>query len=346
MSSSAYWDSQYQYYMNNQPPKAESYYNQSFVDKINEAQKNIDNLVAERDKSWSATGQKQDEYNAFYGNMSSYGDVYKNAENEFGVKEAQDTYEKSKKALALAESTLSALPSSINSSSNRVLTQQQRENIYNALSDKYMSYRDNLLARSSAYEDVWKKARANQAADAQAKMASQWDKLREYNNAFNLAIDQYRNAEKKLTEGKIEKSNWESQYRSWQHQKYQNARTIWLNNMNAALTRYIQALNTEMVAKQSQAAMERAAKKDVKTWDFGGGYTMQGVSGKNALYYYNGQTISAGRFLEATGANGAQWDKWNDVWNSGVKTSGVGSDTVEAFNRRSATGSQYAYLYR
>ena len=47
MKNSAYWNSQYNYYMTHQPPKAESYYNQSFVDKMNEAQKNIDNLVAE-----------------------------------------------------------------------------------------------------------------------------------------------------------------------------------------------------------------------------------------------------------------------------------------------------------
>lgn len=344
--NSAYWDSQYNYYMSNQPPKAESYYNKSFVEKINEAQKNIDNLVAEKDKSWAATGQKQDEYNAFYGNMSSYGDVYNNAENEFGVKEAQDTYEKSKKALALAESTLSALPSSINSSSNRVLTQSQREARYNALSNKAMSYRDNLLARSSAYEEVWKKARENQAAYAQAEMASQWGKLGDYNNAFVNAMNAYTQSEKNLTEARIEKMNWESDYRSWQHQQYENAWNVWFNNMSAALDRYIQALNTEMVVRQSQLAMERAAKNDVKTWDFGGGYTLQGVSGNNAMYYHNGQSISAGRFLEETGANGAQWNKWNDVWNSGIKTSGVGSDTVEAFNRRSAAGSQYAYLFR
>jgi len=258
MSSSAYWDSQYQYYMNNQPPKAESYYNQSFVDRINEAQKNIDNLVAEKDKSWSATGQKQDEYNAFYGNMSSYGDVYKSAENEFGVKEAQGNYEESKKALALAESTLSALPSSINAASNRVLTQSQREARYNALSDKAMSYRDNLLARSSAYEEVWKNARENQAAYAQAEMASQWGKLGDYNNAFNIAIDRYMQAEKNLTQAKVEKSNLESDYRSWQHQQYQNAQQVWFNNMSAALDRYIQAINTELVEMQAELRKSEA----------------------------------------------------------------------------------------
>ena len=182
MNGSAYWDTQYKYYMNNQPPKAESYYNKDFAQKINEARQNIDNLVAEKDKSWSATGQAQDEYNAFSGTMSKYNDVYMKAESEFGVTEHQEQYEKSKKALALAESTLDALPSSINASSNRVLSQSQREARYNALSDKYLGYRDNLLARSSAYEEVWKKARENQSAQAKAEIAEQYSKLNNYNN--------------------------------------------------------------------------------------------------------------------------------------------------------------------
>lgn len=258
MNGSAYWDSQYNYYMANQPPKAESYYNQSFVDKINEAQKNIDNLVAERDKSWAATGQKQDEYDTFYGSMKEYGDVYKNAESEFGVKKAQDTYEKSKKALALAESTLSALPSSINSGSNRVLTQSQREARYNVLADKAMSYKNNLLARSSAYEEVWKKARQSQAEYAKAEIASQYSKLSDYNNAFTNAMNEYMSAQSKLTRGETELRNWQSQYRTWQFQKWSTANTVWYQNMNNALNRYIEALNTEMVQRQAQSAIDIA----------------------------------------------------------------------------------------
>ena len=346
MSSSAYWNSQYNYYLNNKPPKAESYYNQSFVDKINEAQRNIDGLVAEKDKSWAATGQKQDEYNAFYGNMSSYGDIYKSAEDEFGVKQFKQTYEESKKALALAESTLETLPSSINSASNRVLTQSQREARYNALADRTMAYKDNLMAKTSAYEDVWKNARENQSEWAKREITSQYEKLGDFNNAFNISIDKYMQAERNLTQGKIEKSNWESQYRTWQYQQYQNANTIWYNNLNAALNRYIEALNTETAIRQQQHRMEQAAKNDVKKFDFGGGYTLEGMSGKNAMYYYNGKSISAGRFLEETGANGANWNMWNSVWNSGVKTQGVGSDTIEAFNRRSSADSRYAYLFR
>lgn len=258
MKDSAYWNSQYNYYMTHQPPKAESYYNQSFVDKMNEAQKNIDNLVAEKDKSWAATGQKQDEYDTFYGSMKEYGDVYKNAESEFGVKEAQDTYEKSKKALALAESTLSALPSSINSSSNRVLTQSQREARYNALATKQMSYNDNLLARSSAYEEVWKNARANQAAYAKAEIAGQYSKLSDYNNAFTNAMNEYMEAEDRLRRGEEELRNWQQDYRMWQINQWSNERTIWLKNMTTALDRYMEALNTEMVQRQAKSDMEIA----------------------------------------------------------------------------------------
>jgi hypothetical protein len=244
--------------MNNQPPKMESYYNQTFVDKMNEARSNIDKLVAEKDKSWAATGQKQDEYNAFAGKMSTYGDVYTDAKKEFGVEEHRDVYEQSKKALALAESTLSALPSSINSASNRVLTQQQRENRYNVLADRQTAYRDNLLARSSAYEDVWRKARENQATYAKAEIAGQYSKLGDFNNAFVKAMNEYTQAEKNLAQGKIELIQWESDYRDWQFRQWENAQSVWFNNMNAALDRYIEALNTESAMRKAQATMRRA----------------------------------------------------------------------------------------
>ena len=256
--NSAYWNSQYNYYMDNRPPKAESYYNQSFVDKIKEAQSNIDNLVSEKDKSWSATGQKQDEYNAFKGTMSSYDEVYTQSKSEFGIEEHRENYEKSKQALALAESTLSALPSSINSSSNRVLTQSQREARYNTLSNRAMAYRDNLLARSSAYEEVWKKAREEQATYAKAEIASQYGKLGDYNNAFVNAMNEYDQAAKRLTDARIEKLNWESDYRNWQFNQWQNAETVWFNNLNAALDRYVQALNTELTMKQAEITKRRA----------------------------------------------------------------------------------------
>lgn len=342
MSNSAYWNSQYRYYMDNQPPKSDSYYNQSFVDRMNEAKENIDNLVAEKDKSYSAMNQKQDEYDAFNGTMKSYDDVWKNSKSEFGVEEAKDNYEESKKAIALAESTMEALPSSINNASNRVLTQSQREARYNTLSNKVMRNRDLASQRSSMYEQDWANAREQQSQYVNATINAQWKQLDAYNNAYVNAINAYNDAEKRIENGKIELMNIQSDYRNWQNQQYNNAWNVWYNNMSNALTRYTDALNTDIV--EAQANMIRnSSNNGLRDYDFGNGYVIRGAEGKNAQYMYNGNNISAGQFLEATGANGANWNAWNNVWSNGVKTSGVGSDTVEAFNRKSAVG--YGYLF-
>lgn len=250
MNDSAYWDSRYKYLMENQPPAASSFYNQSFVDRINEAQKNIDNLVAEKDKSWSAANQKQDDYNIFAGTMGEYKEVYTQATSEFGVPEHQENYEKSKKALALAEGTLAALPSSINASSNRVLTQAQREQRYNALADRHMVYKNNLMARTSAYEQVWKNARENQAAYAKAEIASQQSKLADYNNAWIMSMNNYLNAENKLRQATVDMLGTKQEFRNWQAQQYENANRVWMEKLDTALNRYREALNTEMTIKK------------------------------------------------------------------------------------------------
>ena len=82
-----------------------------------------------------------------------------------------------------------------------------------------------------------------------------------------------------------------------------------------------------------------------KNWDFGSGYSVQQMPNGTAAYYRNGKQISAGQFLEETGANGSRMDLWRDIWNNGVSTQGVGSDTVKAFTMRTPTGSQYNYLW-
>lgn len=94
-----------------------------------------------------------------------------------------------------------------------------------------------------------------------------------------------------------------------------------------------------------------------KNWDFGNGYSLQEYNGQ-AVYYKDGTPLSAGEFLEGTSARGKNWDLWNDVWNNGVSTKGVGSDTVEMYgnlyknrapyalnNNASLRNSKYSYLY-
>ena len=92
--------------------------------------------------------------------------------------------------------------------------------------------------------------------------------------------------------------------------------------------------------------LNQASQDDgLRTWDFGNGYKLIETPYGEAMYFKNNNKINAGSFLEGTGSKGANWDMWNDVWNNGVSTAGIGADTVNAFNGRRASGDQYGYLW-
>ena len=286
MSSSSYWDSQYKNLMANRPPSSDSYYNQSFVDRMNEAQRDIDNLVSEKDKSWSAMNQKKDEYDAFSGSMREYNDIYNESKSKFGVEEGQETYEKSKKALALAQSTLDALPSTINASSNRVLTQSQREARYSALADRATRQIGIMTQQNSMYEQAWKNARENQATYAKAEMASQYAKLGDFNNAWVSAMNEYDNAVRRIENAKVNLNLIRNDYRMWQTRQWSQANTIWYNKLNNALSRYVQALNTEHTLYRLEREKKMAdSDAEIAYWMNKG---RERTSKMIANYYFNG----------------------------------------------------------
>lgn len=286
MSSSSYWNSQYNSLMANRPPSSDSYYNQSFVDRMNEAQRDIDNLVSEKDKSWSAMNQKKDEYDAFSGSMREYNDIYNESKSKFGVEEGQETYEKSKKALALAQSTLDALPSTINASSNRVLTQSQREARYNALADRATRQIGIMTQQNSMYEQAWKNARENQATYAKAEMASQYAKLGNFNNAWISAMNEYDNSVRRIENAKVNLNLVRNDYRMWQTRQWSQANTVWYNKLNNALSRYVQALNTEHTLYRLEREKKMAdSDAEIAYWMNKG---RERTSKMIANYYFNG----------------------------------------------------------
>lgn len=129
------------------------------------------------------------------------------------------------------------------------------------------------------------------------------------------------------------KRQWEAEMAEKQRQFDEQTRQFWANyEQQKAMQNYLNQANN-----QSQNG---------KSWDFGNGYKLYSSPYGDAYYVKNGKTVSAGDFLEGTGANGVNWNLWNDVWNNGVSTSGVGSDTVSAFNRRTPATEEYSYLWR
>lgn len=246
MNDASYWKSQVDKLNANMPKSHENYYNQGFVDKMKQAQTNIDGLVAEKNKSWAATQQAQDDYNTFKGSMTSYRDAYKNAQAEFGVENAMANYEKSKKALAMAEMTLNALPSQINASSNRVLTQSQREQQYNVLSNQFNKVQTYQQKQNKTYEEAWKNAREGASAYAQSVVSGEQSKLNDFNNAWLGALDEYNASEHKILNAQLNKEMWTAKYHKWQAQQSNQAMAVWITNMSNALKRLDAAVSKGM----------------------------------------------------------------------------------------------------
>lgn len=114
---------------------------------------------------------------------------------------------------------------------------------------------------------------------------------------------------------------------------------------NASQNAYYQYLMDAMKNQQQGSG--------VKNWDFGNGYSIQQGKNGQAVYLQNGKAVSAGSWLGNTiggaspGSSSVRWDLWNDIWNNGVKTNGVGSDTIDAINRARGQNmlSNYKYLF-
>lgn len=224
---------------------AGDYYNQSFVDRIKEAQANIDNLVSAEDQANSKVQESQDAYDTFKGQMRHYSEISKKQEDEFGVKTAMDNYTKSKDAIEATQAAIKALPSTINANSNRVLTQSQRAAAYQAQYTVYSKAMGVATSSRDAYEKVWEQARTNATRAAAAEYASQQQTLVDFNKAWTAALNNWNTAKSNVLKAKQERSDIESQYRTWQRQQYNIELYNYQKESDRLNKLYIKALENE-----------------------------------------------------------------------------------------------------
>ena len=159
------------------------------------------------------------------------------------------------------------------------------------------------------------------------------------------------------------RTSLQSQLASLQSQANQQALAQYYSDLEAEKQREYEAQQAELDRQASLAAARASASNaaayynaaanssssssssgGLKNWNFGNGYSIQEMGNGQAAYLHNGSYISASQFLSGTAGN-TRWDLWNDVWNNGVSTYGVGSDTVESYKRRAAAQSA-AQKYR
>lgn len=249
---SAYWDSVYNQWKDRASGiDASNYYDQSFIDRINKAQENIDNLVDAQNQANSKVEASKDAYDTFKGEMRHYADVSKEQEDEFGVQTAFSQYEKSKDAIAATQAMINALPSTINANSNRVLTQSQRDA---AFQRQYQGYAKKLTAdtsQTSQYEETWKQARENANKASAQIMAAEQNSLAAFNKAWAAAVDNWYQAQENVSHAKYQKMDIESQYREWQRQQAARDRQSALNEMSLALDAYVSSVKNESNMRQA-----------------------------------------------------------------------------------------------
>lgn len=249
---SSYWDGVYNQWKDRAAGvNADNYYDQSFIDRMNAAQQNIDNLVSAENQANSKVESSKDAYDTFKGQMRHYADVSEEQENEFGVQTAFSQYEKSKDAIAATQAMINALPSTINANSNRVLTQSQRDAAFQRQYSGYSNKLTRETSQTSQYEETWKKARENASKASAEIMASQQSSLADFNKAWAAAVDNWYQAQENVRTAQYQKMDIESQYREWQRQQAAKDRQAALNEMNLALDAYVASIKNESNMRQA-----------------------------------------------------------------------------------------------
>lgn len=332
----------------------------NFIDQINEHKANISGKENEYRAQQGELGNARNAYQDAYKNQQNYSDLYNQAKGSEGVDDAKAQYQKSLNVVNATNAAMNTLPSAINAGSNVVLNASQRNAALGKQMAQYQTSLDHWTNQNaqdnSAYQTALASAQdlaGKQMSDQQARVAQA---MTDYQSQMDYANKLYNDLiQERQTMRTIYGQMYDDEYRHMQQEL-----EAWIQNLQEEGNRYAQEQENYR-AKLSADAQKYAAdagmrlqeylnasnpqNQTYKNWDFGNGYSLQQLANGQAAYYKNGNAISAGDFLEHTGANGANWDLWNDVWNNGVSTQGVGSDTVNAFNRMSPSSSKYNYLF-
>ena len=176
--------------------------------------------------------------------------------------------------------------------------------------------------------------------EAQAQLNREWEDYLADKRYKNEAVEA-----EKVRQFQAEQAELERQY---------NAEQARLNReFEAAQNAASRAIQQRQIDAQNVSRYydDGYGNSGVKTWDFGNGYRIYDNGGE-AVYYRNNTPLTRGEFLQGTGGNGVNWNLWNDIWDSGTRTNGVGSDTIAAISGLSGTNAaryknsnQYGYLW-
>ena len=117
----------------------EANYSHDFQNQIAGQNEKVSGQYSQYATDRASAAQREAAYDEAFKNQTAYNDLMAQAEGKYGVEDAKNTYQKSLQAIAATNQAMNALPSTINSNSNVVLSQAQRNAALGNQMNKYQN---------------------------------------------------------------------------------------------------------------------------------------------------------------------------------------------------------------
>lgn len=220
----------------------EANYSHDFQNQIAGQNEKVSGQYSQYAEDKASAAQREADYDEAFKNQTAYNDLMSQAEGKYGVEDAKNTYQKSLQAIAATNQAMNALPSTINSNSNVVLNQAQRNA---ALGNQMSKYQNTLSSwqQANAVDQSALNTALQQASQlAQGNYAQQQQNIANsmsmYQTALQNAAQTYNQA---LEEQNILRNIYAQMYNDeYQHQQqdynywYANLQDKWKQQELAA----------------------------------------------------------------------------------------------------------------
>lgn len=167
----------------------------NFIDQINEQKGNVENAQNLYNEQKGIADQSRQTFQDRFNNQTSYGDYYNQAKEEEGVNQSREQYQKSLAAVNGVQSAMTALPSSVNANSGRILSQSQRQaalanqmNEYNSTLQYWQNQNAGDLSQYQTALSAAQNLAGQQSAEQQQNIATA---LSDYHTTMNELNNMY-----------------------------------------------------------------------------------------------------------------------------------------------------------
>ena len=166
----------------------EANYSHDFQNQIAGQNEKVSGQYSQYATDKASAAQREAAYDEAFKNQTAYNDLMAQAEGKYGVEDAKNTYQKSLQAIAATNLAMNALPSTINSNSNVVLSQAQRNAALGNQMNKYQNTLSSWQQANAVDQSALNTALQQASQLAQGNYAQQQQNIANSMNIYQTAL--------------------------------------------------------------------------------------------------------------------------------------------------------------